>query len=190
MTAEATTPTDDAIVDASPALDPATFDLTAWINGATSTVRAVTLYQRADLLAEVDELNRQLRLAESIPEGDRGMGDPSPQGIRRKLEQVAGEFQASAVVFKVESRSTDARERIAKRAKKQGVTDENEVVLHQLVDAIKEPAGVTVEHLRTLNERSEAQVRLLMTAASMANVQAPRVDVPFSSESSGSRKRQ
>lgn len=177
------------IDDDSPELDPATFDLDAWISGATSTVRAVTLYQRPDLMAEVDDLTRQLRVAEAIPDEDRGMADASPQGIRSRLEQVAKQFEASALVFKVAGRSDAARERLAKRLKKQGVTDEYEVILHQLADAVVEPKGVTVEFLRTLGERSEAQLKMLGAASSLANHQPPRVDVPFSSASSGGRKR-
>lgn len=175
-------------VDATPALDPATFDLDAWIGGATATVRAVTLYARADLIAEIDELSRQLRIAESIPDDDRSMGDPSPEGIRQQLEQLAQAFEASALVFKVEGRSDEAREKIAKRLKKQGV-DEYDIVLHQLADAIVEPRGVTPAQLRLIGQRSESQLKMLVTASSMASFQPPRVDVPFSSASSGSRKR-
>ena len=182
-------PARELVVDASPDLDPATFDLDAWINGATSTVRAVTLYQRPDLMAEVDALQRELRIAEAIPDEDRGMNDTTPAGIRSQLEQTAREFERSALVFKVESRSDGHRERIAKHLKKQGITDENEVVLHQLADAIIEPKGVTVDFLRKLQDRSEAQVKLLVVASTYANTEPPRVTVPFSNGSSGSRKR-
>ena len=179
----------DTIADETPQLDPKTFDLTAWINGATSTVRAVTLYQRPDLVAQVDELQRQLRVAEAIPEDDRGMNDATPQGIRQRLEQVAKEFEASALVFKVEGRSDEAREKIAKKLKKQNVTDEYEVALHQLADAIGEPKGVTVEFLRVLSDRSESQLKKLNATFLAANFVAPQVDVPFSNGSSDSRRR-
>lgn len=177
------------ITDETPELDPATFDLNAWINGVAGTVRAVTLYQRSDLLGAIDQLQRELRLAELVPDEDRGMNDPTPDGIRRQIEQTAREFEASALVFKVQGRSDEAREQIAKKLKKKGVTDEYEVVLHQLVDAIMEPKGVTVDFLRSLSERSEPQLKMLLTAASLANFQPPKVDVPFSSASSPSRRR-
>lgn len=176
--------------DETPELDPVAFDLDAWIGGVTSTVRAVTLYQRPDLLAEVDRLQRELRIAEQTPAEDRGMNDPTPDGVRAELERVARLFESSAIVFKVEGRSDEARERIEKRLKKQGVTDELTIVLHQLEDAIVEPKGVTADFLRKLNDRSEPQVKMLLTAASLANFQPPRVDVPFSSGSSATRKRE
>lgn len=182
--------TDDVIADVTPELDPAAFDLDAWISGATPTVRAVTLYQRPDLLGEIDALQRQLRIAEQVGDDDRGMNDASPDGIRGQLEQVARDFEASALTFKVQGRSDEARDRIKKRLKKQGVTDEETVVLHQLADAVIEPAGVTPEQLRRLQEASEPQLKMLLTAASLAHYQPPAVDVPFSSGSSRGRKRE
>jgi len=177
----------DPITDETPELDPATFDLNAWIGGVTPTVRAVTLYQRTDLLGEVDALQRELRIAESIPDEDRGMTDEGPETIRRRLEQVAREFEASALTVKVQGRSDPHREQITKRLKKQGIDDPREVNLHQLADAVVEPAGMTVEFLRHLGDVAEAQLKLLFAAASLASFEAPRVDVPFSSRSSAAR---
>ncbi|TYP82075.1 hypothetical protein [Blastococcus xanthinilyticus] len=176
------------ISDATPELDPDTFDLNAWIGGVTGTVRAVTLYQRSDLLAVIDGLQRELRLAELVADEDRGMNDASPDGIRQRIEETAREFEASGLVFKVEGRSDESRERIAKRLKKQNVTDAETVVLHQLADAVVEPKGITVDFLRRLQETSEPQLKMLLTAASLANFQPPKVDVNFSSGSSAGRR--
>lgn len=179
----------DFVTDESSELDPDTFDLDAWIGGATATVRAVTLYQRPDLIAEVDRLKEELRIAETISDEDRGMNDPTPDGVRQQLTEVARQWEASRLTVKIEGRSDEAREKIAKRLKKQGVTDEETIVLHQLADAIIEPKGLTAEKLRKLQAVSEPQVKLLLVSAAYANGQPPRVDVPFSNGSSGSRKR-
>lgn len=181
--------TTDDIADESPGLDPATFDLDAWIGGATATVRAVTLHQRSDLVGEVEALQRELRIAESISDEDRGMNDPSPEGVRQRLEELAREFERSAVTFKIEGRSDEARERIEKRLKKQDVKDQKTITLHQLADAIIEPAGVTPEILRKLGDKSEPQLKMLLVAYAYACGEPPKVDVPFSNGSSGSRKR-
>jgi hypothetical protein len=181
---------DDVAADETPDLDPATFDLNAWISGARGTVRAVTIYQRPDLVGRVDELSRELRLAELVPAEDRGMNDPTPEGIRRELEQVAREFERSGLTIKIEGRSDEARDRIKKRLKKQGVSDEETVLFHQLADAIVEPQGVTPEFLRTLGEKSEPQLKKLLVASGLANYEPPKVDVPFSSASSQGRKRE
>lgn len=181
---------DDESVDETPELDPATFDLDAWIDGAKPVVRAVTLYQRPDLLGVIDALQRDLRVAELVPDEDRGMNDPTPEGVRQKIEEAAHQFEASALVFRVEGRSDEARERIEKRLKKQDVKDTTSITLHQLADAIIEPKGVTASFLRKLQDTSESQVRMLLVAAGMANHEPPKVDVPFSSASSRSRKRE
>lgn len=180
----------DAPDDEAPELDPADFDLNAWISGATSVVRAVTLYQRPDLIGAIDALQRDLRVAELVPDEDRGMNDPTPEGIRQKIEAVAREFEKSALVFKVEGRSQDALERIEKRLKKQNVKDDRTITLHQLADAIIEPKGVTVDFLRKLQDTAETQLRMLLVAAGMANTEPPKVDVPFSSASSRGRRRE
>ena len=178
----------DTIRDESPELDAATFDLDAWIGGVTGTVRATTIYQRADLMAEVDRLQRELRIAESIDDEDRGMTDESPESIRRQLEQVARDFEASGLTVRVQGQSDGHRERITKVCKKRGIDDEYEITLHHLADAIVEPKGINVDFLRKLGERNEMQLKMLLTAASLASFQPPRVDVPFSSQPSGNRR--
>ncbi len=180
---------DDLSTDITSALDPVTFDLDAWINGVNPSVRAVTLYQRADLMGVIDELQRKLRVAEMVSDEDRGMNDATPDGVRREIEQVVRQFEASALVFKLEGRSQEVLERIAKRLKKQDV-DEETIGLHQLADAIIEPKGVTPEFLRKLQAASEIQLVMLRNAMVSASAQPPAVDVPFSSRSSNGRKRE
>ena len=166
-------------IDETPEVDEHTFDLGAWIGGVKSTVRAVTLYQRADLLAEIDDLERRLTLARKTagqggaPEGEDALGDDTDEvtSLTRQLEQALLAFTGSAVVFRVQGRSDEWRDAAKKRLKKQGITDETEVVLRSLADSIISPAGVTYEHLAHLNEVSQPQVKMLLTAWAMANHQ-------------------
>lgn len=174
------------ITDATPDLDAETFDFEAWVAGVTPTVRAVKVYAAAHLLEQVDDLERRLRVAESIPATERGITDESPDQLRQQLLDVATQFEASAKVFKVQGRSDDYVARLKARLKEQGITDEGDVTLHQLADAIISPR-VTVDGLRRLGEVSEPQLKTLITASALANYQPPRVDVPFSSGSSKTR---
>lgn len=181
---------DDAMpVDETPELDAETFDISTWIGGVYSTVRSVTLYQRADLLAEIDELERQVKLAETaaggVPEGEASLGgDDDVSVLRARLKQTLQEFSASALTFRVQGRSDDWREQADKRLKKEGVTDELERSLRALAESIIIPVGVKYEHLAHLMEVSEPQVKMLLVAWTMANTQVPRVSVPFSPPSS------
>jgi len=167
--------------------DAKTFQLDAWFSGVTPTFRSCTLYQRADLMARVDELTTRLRLAEAMPQEDRQLSDESPAAIRREIEELAEEFEASAITFKVQGRSDAYRDGLKKKLKKQGIEEDAQVGLHILADAIVEPRGVTVEHLQRLADVSEAQLSILFRAVALASTEAPRVDVPFSSGSSSSR---
>lgn len=174
-------------------LDPATFDIASWIAGVKSTIRSVTLYQRPDLLAEADELERKIAIAGRArpPQGDGedtlGEDDDLTQ-LTDRLTAVLRDFSASAMTFRVQGRTDEWRDAAEKRLKKAGVRDETELVLRQLAESIVSPAGITYEHLAHLNEVSQPQVKMLLVAWQMANSAPPRanVDVPFSRPSSRS----
>lgn len=177
------------VLDATPVLDPDSFDVDSWLDGIEPTTRAVKVYRKPQLLGRVDELMGRLRVAESIPEDDRAMSDESPASIRQELNAVAEEFEASGRWWKVAARSDDRVQAVkdAARAADKNISD-HEVELHLLADAIVEPVGVTVAHLRKLSAASEIQVKQLVVARSLANNQPPQVDVPFSPSSSGGRR--
>lgn len=185
----------DESVDATPdtPLDPAAFDLGTWIAGVTATVRSCTLYQRPDLLADIDELERRLTIAGKTakargPEGEDTLDDHGDDvdTISAQLTNALHEFAASAVTFRVQGRTDEWRDAAEKRLKKQGIRDETEIILRQLAESVVAPAGITYEHLAHLNTVSQPQIKMLLVAWQMANVQPPRanVDVPFSPASS------
>lgn len=179
-------------VDETPQLDEASFSLDTWIRGIQPTIRSVTLYGRADVLAQIDELERQIKLARAAgPEGEQGLDEETPAGLQTRLEELYETFSASALTFRVQGRSDQWREDADKRLKKAGVTDETERTLRALADSIVSPAGITYEHLAHLQDVSEPQIKMLLVAYAMANHTPPRVDVPFSHASSaktGGRK--
>lgn len=181
-------PTDSA--DETPEVDAATFDLNAWIAGVQPTVRSVTLYQRADLLAEVDELERRIKVAERAQAGagpedeDELDGGDDVESLRARLTEVLQQWSSSAVTFRVQGRTDEWREQKKKELIRQGIKDETEITLRQVAASIVSPAGVTYEHLAHLNEVAQAQVKMLVVAWSMANHQPPTVSVPSSPASS------
>lgn len=65
---------------------PGTFDLEDWITGGTAhrLRKHVTVYREADLLAQVDQIDEQLKHTEKGPEDMQSMGDTDP---RADLEQ-------------------------------------------------------------------------------------------------------
>lgn len=77
------------------------FNLDNWLDGIQRTERSVTLYARPDLLADIDELEAQLRAVAQIPEEDRSMGDDGGAKIQSKIDDLYTALDASKLVFRV-----------------------------------------------------------------------------------------
>lgn len=171
------------------------FDLESWIAGVQPTTKAVLLYGRADLIADMDEVERKLRIAR---ESEKGHAD-APMGAPDEVEQLQGELedlldalQRSGVMFRVQGRSDawrqEIHDRIEKEAKRSRLYTrdqiDEEIALAQLAGAVTAPAGITIDHLKKLQNVSEAQVKMLLVAFQMACV-APPVSAPKSQLPSG-----
>jgi hypothetical protein len=178
---------------------PADFDLDSWVQGVRSTIRSVNVYQRADLLGEIDSLEQQLQVAratEASGADESGMEDNlSSEELEARLFDLQQTFVDSGVTFRIEGRSETWLNRVKKEWENHSDThgkskDEKSVYvqLHQLAGAIIQPAGVTYEHLAALRESSEPQIRRLLVTFAMANNQAPSVTVPTSPASSATRR--
>lgn len=175
---------------------PENFNLDEWISGVRSTVRSCTIYQRADLLAELEDLERRLQLVEAEDAEEFGIEDAadSAEALNARIDQVYKQLLDSAVTFKVEGRSADwlkAKEKeIVRHSMTHGTNDEQKaqvVTRHQLADAIIQPAGITAEHLEVLEEVAGAQYRRLVATFFAACSQAPTVSAPTSPSSSAKR---
>jgi hypothetical protein len=159
----------------------------------------VNVYQRADLLGEIDSLEQQLQVAratEASGADESGMEDNlSSEELEARLFDLQQTFVDSGVTFRIEGRSETWLNRVKKEWENHSDThgkskDEKSVYvqLHQLAGAIIQPAGVTYEHLAALRESSEPQIRRLLVTFAMANNQAPSVTVPTSPASSATRR--
>ena len=175
---------------------PENFNLSEWISGVQSTVRAVNVYQRSDLIAEIDSLEGQLKTLRSIPEGERGLEEEGEENdILERMLEVHKQFVASGITFKVQGRSENwcaAKEKEWSGHRETNGKSKNEkrvfIQLHQLADSIIHPEGVTYELLAQLREASEPQIRKLLVAFSLACNAQPKVTVPFSQPSSGGKR--
>jgi hypothetical protein len=94
-------------------------DLDAWLDGAHRAERSVTLYARADLLADIDQLEAKLRQVTEIPEEDRSYADTDEGAeIRADIERIYVDLDASKMVFRVTSLEDTEQEAIAEQVKK------------------------------------------------------------------------
>lgn len=176
---------------------PENFDLNAWVSGIQPTTRAVNIYGRADLIAEIEMLEAKLKIAEAAADsGEESLDDAgSVADLEARLTQRYQEFVDSGITFKVQGRSENWLDAVEKRcrnsARVNGASKDEKTVfvqLNQLAESIVQPEGVTYEHLAALREVSESQVRKLLVAFSLACNQAPQVTAPFSQRSSGGRR--
>ncbi|WP_104086567.1 hypothetical protein [Arthrobacter sp. GMC3] len=93
-----------------------TFDLQAWIGGATTKERRVTIYQKSGLIGQIDTLKEELSLARRIPAGQRGVSDRSPTKIEQEIRALAEAFAASALIVRVKGLTEDHSSRLRKNA--------------------------------------------------------------------------
>ena len=169
--------------DATPEhLDPATFDLSAFIGGIRPTRRTVTLHMRADLVGEMDEIAQRI---DGLPDG------PEVDALLERFEEARQGFLAATTYWTVERRSSEwLTKRWADYARANSITlDKNgdtsdrqartllltDQLVGQLVGVKTEsgqplPGTVTFDALRALAEANEGEFNKLLYAMSDANM--------------------
>lgn len=146
------------------------FNLDQWVQGVLPTRRSVTVYQRPDLLAQIDELAAREAVARRE---DR-------EALVEQAVALTGHLRASGVQFVIEGRTSSWIIDHDKALTGRGVKDDTDILLHRLAAQIVEPAGVTFEHLKALAEVTEPQVIKLVEAMTAANSSAPQINPRFS----------
>lgn len=208
---------EDESIDVTNLPEPEDFDFGEFVAGVRPTRRAVVLYQRNDIRADLDLLDDKIEMMRKSGE------DTSEQEEIR--EGVAAELLGSGRMVIVEARSSDWIAAFYKKMRDQGL-DLNSKALNpdkkppkdraeelakkklalahklarlQLVEQIVHPSkGVTLEALEKLAENSEKEIDKLFGALNAANGQAGvtpdfslrpygRQETPTGSEPSGRR---
>lgn len=157
------------------------FDIDSWITGAKLPEKAVTVYGRADLIAQYQDLEQQLlSTQDGGPSDDRMTGDPRAR-IARRMEQVRDDMRSSAVTFRFRALLKDEVKAIRDAAprNKDGDADDEFVAARWIAAASIAPR-LTPEQAESIRAKiGEGQYAALWDAAySAANDK--RVSVPFS----------
>lgn len=164
-------------VDVSPALEPTDFDFEAFLQGVRPTRRAVRVYARPDLVAQMEEVAGTFR--DDLPAAQK-------KKVRDEVLALRAQFDASATWFVAEARSAERQERVRQEsAKRHGFTipgpdaegedalipraDFDKLMRDLLVDSIVLPTGVTAEGLARFAEASPTEYPKLITAMQQAN---------------------
>ena len=163
------------------------FDLDAWISGAKLPERSVTVYGRADLVAEFEGLEERLHaIKDDEPPADRlGVTSESVR-IAGRMESLRQEMKGSALTFRFRALTRDEQKAITDAAPKgkDGEPDQLYVAANWIAKACISP-GMTAAQAEQMRPRlGEGQYASLWdTAWTVSN--AKHVDVPFSLAASG-----
>lgn len=167
-----------------PVDDDADFD--AWLSGAKLHEESVTVYGRADLVADLQELEEQLQAAnQHAILDDRLAGSSTPQAIAARIAKVQEEMRASARTFRFRSLPKHVTKAFYDEAPKvkdddgDKVADQDWVAEHWVAAACTSHA-LTAAKVEQLRERiGDGQFVALWEAAFTAT-NSKRVSVPFS----------
>lgn len=151
--------------------DPQTDDsLDAWIASAQRTHRSVTIYRRADLIADLDDLDRRIQIARENDDQET-VNELEPRWV-----QVATEFSESGLLVKVRGLHESEFRAIRAQATVDGV-DERTLGAMLMAAAIVEPAFTTEQLLRLEERVGEPQISRIVSAYLMASREQPPTPV-------------
>ena len=165
--------------DDAPTLDVDTFDVDAWIDGATRTAETVPLYAKGHLNNRLRQIERRISEARLVPAGERSVTDESPEALEEEWAQVAQELTESALPVKVQALTQDELDAARAEAKKAKAKDAD-VGLYVVAAGCVSPK-LTVEQLRRLRQNAgDAGVaQLALTVMRLSN-ETVKPSAPFS----------
>jgi hypothetical protein len=162
---------------------PEDFDLDAWLSDAKRPERSVTVYKRADLLADLDDLERRIEELQRIPEEDQSLTD-SPSALEAEYLAKAQEFHASGLLIRVKGLTSDEIAAVDAESKAAG-DNQAESGRRRVAAALVSPK-LTFDQLGKLEKAiGSVQMGMIANAHNLATLKAPEVTVPFSRKSSG-----
>lgn len=153
-------------------LEPEKFDLAAWIAGVRPARRATTVYARPDLLADLDLLAERYALTSPA--------SPDRPTLEQQMRDLREQVEASGLDIIVEARSEELRQTMAQALEKDGLkATDIDYQLAMIASQIIQPVGLDSATLKTLYEINPVQVAKIAQAATAANTEAPRIELPF-----------
>jgi hypothetical protein len=162
---------------------PEDFDFDEWLSDAKRPARSVTVYKRADLLADLDDLERRISELANIPEEDQTLSH-SPANLEQEYLALAQQFHDSGLLVRVKGLTSDEMNAINSAGKEAKETQEQ--IGRRLVEAALVSPKMSFDQLGKLSKAiGDAQMQQIVRAYQLATLQAPEVTVPFSLRSSG-----
>ena len=154
---------------------PQDFDFDKWLDDADRPERAVTVYQKSGLIAELDRLEALIVNAD-----DEDVDGPSVGGgvgkLRAEYAKVAQQFHDSALTVTVGGRSDDEKREFAAANLEVKPEDLGYAIL---ADAISSPKVTPAQLKRFEKKVGPAQFGLILAAFRNASEEVPSVSADF-----------
>jgi hypothetical protein len=161
------------------------FSLDDWIDGARLPEKSVTVYGRADLVAEHYELNQRLVHAQGSDDGDERLVGSPVSRLAAAIEACEKDMKASALTFRFRA-ILDADVEAAKRAH----PGDEEARTYAMLSKQSVHPQVSEQQWPKIRERiGEGQFNALLNAAAEASFER-QIPVPFSLAASAARSTQ
>ena len=169
--------------ETAPQESPEAFDLDAWLTDAKRPERSVTVYKRADLIADLDELERKID-NEARAAADEESLSGGAQSLEAEYHAKLQQFHESALTIRVRGLTQDEMSSIHAEGKK--AKENQEQIGRRLIEAALVYPRIDVNGLERLSKAiGDAQMNEIVNAYQLATMKAPVVTVPFSLRSSG-----
>jgi hypothetical protein len=171
--------------------DPNTFDLDAWLAGGIRPQSSVRVYGRADVMADLQRIEREVAIIEEA--GEAAVGDTDLAALNAEYDALAAVLSESAIDIRVQN--LDAATIAATVADVVGEADakksdrilteaeQTEITLRQVQAAIVEPP-MTLEQVRQLHSVIGDVQMLQVVRAWTTTGRRIAVKPPFSRKSS------
>jgi len=154
---------------------PQDFDFDKWLDDAERPERAVTVYQKAGLIAELDRLAEQINNADEDEVDGPSMGGGAGK-LRAEYAKLAKQFHDSALIVTVGGRSDDEKREFAAANLDVKPEDMGYAIL---ADAISSPKVTPAQLKRFEKKVGPAQFGLILAGFKNASEELPAVSADF-----------
>jgi len=157
-------------------VSPQDFDFDKWLDDAERPERAVTVYQKAGLIADLDALAEKIVGADDAEEVDGPSMGGGVGKLRTEYAKLAKQFHDSALTIRVQSLTQDEQREIGAEHKDM---DAYELGSHTLSKAITSPKMTAKQVQRLARVIGDGQFARIMNAYRQACNEVPAVSADF-----------
>lgn len=183
-----------------PVADPAEFDVEEWLQDAHLPEESVTVYKRADVIAELSDLKRRIALEDRARGAERSSGEEALSPLEQEYLTLLETFSRSALTVYVRALTDEElrtqRKETEERTKDLPPAEANlefgydllalAIVGIKTVNGERRKANFTPAKVKALRKAiGDTQVSQILTARQIAQNAMPSVDADFLLRRSG-----